>query len=92
MIVREVHLYHVRMPLLEPWVTAYGSQDNIESLFVNLKFDSGDDEANALRHRYRYIILNTQKALLLQQMMFLRHRLLARNYHQLISCSLISGV
>ena len=42
MIVREVHLYHVRMPLLEPWVTAYGSQDNIESLFVNLKFDSGD--------------------------------------------------
>ena len=42
MIVKEVHLYHVRMPLLEPWVTAYGSQDNIESLFVNLKFDSGD--------------------------------------------------
>ena len=41
MIVREV-LYHVRMPLLEPWVTAYGSQDNIESLFVNLKFDSVD--------------------------------------------------
>jgi O-succinylbenzoate synthase len=42
MIVREVHLYHVRMPLLEPWVTAYGSQDGIESLFVNLKFESGD--------------------------------------------------
>ena len=40
--VREIHLYHVCMPLLEPWVTAYGSQDNIESLFVNLKFDSGD--------------------------------------------------
>ena len=42
MIVREVHLYHVCMPLLEPWVTAYGSQDSIESLFVNLKFESGD--------------------------------------------------
>ena len=42
MIVREVHLYHVCMPLLEPWVTAYGSQNSIESLFVNLKFDSGD--------------------------------------------------
>jgi O-succinylbenzoate synthase len=42
MIAKEVHLYHVCMPLLEPWVTAYGSQDSIESLFVNLKFDSGD--------------------------------------------------
>ena len=27
------------MPLIEPWVTAYGSQDEIESLFVHLKFD-----------------------------------------------------
>ena len=40
--VREINLHHVRMPLLEPWVTAYGSQENIESLFVNLRFDSGD--------------------------------------------------
>ena len=40
--VREVNLHHVRMPLLEPWVTAYGSQENIESLFVNLRFESGD--------------------------------------------------
>ncbi|HCP19229.1 MAG: o-succinylbenzoate synthase [Candidatus Puniceispirillum sp. TMED52] len=39
MIVREINLYHVQMPMLEPWVTAYGSQDMIESLFVNLKFD-----------------------------------------------------
>ncbi|MDC1383853.1 hypothetical protein N8500_10305 [Candidatus Puniceispirillum sp.] len=39
MFVNEVNLYHVRMPLLEPWVTAYGSQDNIESLFVNIKFN-----------------------------------------------------
>ena len=30
------------MPLLEPWVTAYGSQDKIESLFVNLKFDEAE--------------------------------------------------
>lgn len=40
MIIREINLYHVQMPMIEPWVTAYGSQDMIESLFVNLK---GDD-------------------------------------------------
>ena len=43
MIVSEVNLYHVSMPLLEPWVTAYGSQNSIESLFVNLKFDDGQE-------------------------------------------------
>ena len=92
MIVREVHLYHVRMPLLEPWVTAYGSQDSIESLFVNLKFDSGDGWGECALHRYHYIILNTQKVLLLQHMMFLLHRLLARRYHQLTSYSRYFGV
>ena len=42
MLITEVNLFHVRMPLLEPWVTAYGSQDSIESLFVNLKCDGID--------------------------------------------------
>ena len=32
MVIKEVNLFHVRMPLLEPWVTAYGSQNDIESL------------------------------------------------------------
>lgn len=31
-----VNLYRVRMPLLEPWLTAYGTQAHIESLFVQL--------------------------------------------------------
>ena len=39
MIVKEINLYYLQMPLIEPWVTAYGSQDEIESLFVHLKFD-----------------------------------------------------
>ena len=42
MIIREINLYHVHMPMVEPWVTAYGSQDNIESLFVHLKFDEAE--------------------------------------------------
>ena len=42
MIIREINLYYVQMPLLEPWVTAYGSQDSIESLFVNLKCDEAE--------------------------------------------------
>ena len=37
--ITNINLYHVVMPLTEPWVTAYGHQSNIESLFVNLKSD-----------------------------------------------------
>ena len=39
MIIEQIDLYHVRMPLLEPWVTAYGSQHDIESLFVKIISD-----------------------------------------------------
>ena len=39
MIVEQIDLYHVKMPLLEPWVTAYGSQNNIESVFVKIASD-----------------------------------------------------
>ena len=42
MVIREINLFYVRMPLLEPWVTAYGSQNDIESLFVNLKCEEAD--------------------------------------------------
>ena len=36
MIIEQIDLYHVKMPLLEPWVTAYGSQNDIESVFVKI--------------------------------------------------------
>ena len=39
MIVEQIDLYHVKMPLLEPWVTAYGSQNDIESVFVKIVSD-----------------------------------------------------
>ena len=38
-IIEQIDLYHVRMPLLEPWVTAYGSQNDIESVFVKIVSD-----------------------------------------------------
>ncbi len=37
--INKIHLYHVAMPLTEPWVTAYGNQADIESLFVGLESD-----------------------------------------------------
>ena len=35
--ITKIHLFHVAMPLIEPWVTAYGNQANIESLFVGIE-------------------------------------------------------
>ncbi len=35
--ITKIHLFHVAMPLIEPWVTAYGNQANIESLFVGVE-------------------------------------------------------
>ena len=82
MIIREVHLYHVRMPLLEPWVTAYGSRQH-ESLFVNLKFDDIEDGANApcTTTSLQYRI----KRRLLPYGIFLQTKLLAKRYQQLNS-------
>ena len=37
--ITNIDLYHVVMPLTEPWVTAYGYQSEIESVFVNLRSD-----------------------------------------------------
>ena len=37
--ITNIDLYHVVMPLTEPWITAYGYQSEIESVFVNLKSD-----------------------------------------------------
>jgi len=39
MIIEQIDLYHVKMPLLEPWVTAYGSQNAIESVFIKIVSD-----------------------------------------------------
>ena len=35
--ITNIDLYHVVMPLTEPWITAYGYQSEIESVFVNLR-------------------------------------------------------
>lgn len=35
--ITKIHLFHVAMPLIEPWITAYGNQANIESLFVGIE-------------------------------------------------------
>ncbi|UWQ35386.1 o-succinylbenzoate synthase (plasmid) [Leisingera sp. M527] len=37
-----IDLYRVSMPLLEPWKTAYGSQSDIESVFVHLRAEDTD--------------------------------------------------
>jgi o-succinylbenzoate synthase len=43
MFVNTIHLYHVRMPLVEPWRTAYGEDAAIESILVRMT--SGSYEA-----------------------------------------------
>jgi O-succinylbenzoate synthase len=35
-----IELYHVRMPLIEPWRTAYGEDSHVESVFARI--ESGD--------------------------------------------------
>lgn len=37
-----IEIFHVTMPLTEPWVTAYGRQSAIESVFIHLEFDNGN--------------------------------------------------
>ena len=34
-----IEIFHVRMPLLSPWTTAYGSDDAIDSVLVRLGSD-----------------------------------------------------
>jgi O-succinylbenzoate synthase len=41
--IESIHLYHVRMPLIEPWRTAYGEDAAIESILVRMM--SGEHEA-----------------------------------------------
>ena len=33
----EIRIYHVAMPLIEPWITSYGSDYEIHSVLTNLK-------------------------------------------------------
>lgn len=42
MLLQKVELFHVKMPITEPWVTSYGYQDAIDSVFVHLDFDVSD--------------------------------------------------
>ena len=35
-----IEIFHVKMPITEPWVTAYGRQSAIESVLVHLEFDN----------------------------------------------------
>ena len=42
MLLQKVDLFHVKMPIIEPWVTSYGYQDAIDSVFVHLDFDVCD--------------------------------------------------
>jgi len=37
--IEAIDIYHVRMPLIEPWRTAYGSDDAVESVLVRLRSD-----------------------------------------------------
>ena len=39
----EIHIYHVAMPLIDPWVTAYGADYDTHSIL--LKLISGNDVA-----------------------------------------------
>lgn len=40
--IESIDLYHVRMPLIEPWRTSYGSDDAIESILVRIHSDGID--------------------------------------------------
>ena len=42
MLLQKVELFHVKMPITEPWITSYGYQDAIDSVFVHLDFDVSD--------------------------------------------------
>ena len=35
----EIKIYHVAMPLIDPWVTSYGEDHEIHSVLVNVKSD-----------------------------------------------------
>ena len=36
----EIKIYHVGMPLIEPWITSYGSDYEIHSILINVKNDN----------------------------------------------------
>ena len=67
MIINQIDLYHVKMPLLEPWVTAYGSQNDIESVFVKIASDGISGWVSARHHLYPFTIQSSQQAPLLLQ-------------------------
>ena len=32
----EIHIYHVAMPLIDPWITAYGADYDTHSILIKL--------------------------------------------------------
>ena len=42
LLLEKVELFYVKMPIIEPWVTSYGFQDAIHSVFVHLDFNVCD--------------------------------------------------
>jgi len=42
LLLQKVEVFHVKMPITEPWITSYGYQDAIDSVFVHLDFDVSD--------------------------------------------------
>ena len=62
LLLKKVELFHVKMPIIEPWVTSYGYQDAIHSVFVHLDFDVCDGWGNVLRRQYHHIIVSMHPA------------------------------
>ena len=42
MLLQKIELFLIKMPITEPWVTSYGRQVTIDSVFVHLDFDVSD--------------------------------------------------
>ena len=37
--IEELNIYHVAMPLIDPWITSYGADYEIHSILINAKTD-----------------------------------------------------
>ena len=70
MLLQKVELFHVKMPITEPWITSYGYQDAIESVFVHLDFDVSDGWGNVLQRQYHHTTVNMRLARLISRILF----------------------
>lgn len=51
MLIRDIDLYHVAMPLKEPWLTGCGQEDVIHSIIVRMRVGEHDGWAETTPHR-----------------------------------------